>query len=96
MNAMNERQSYMLSPSAHSIARIWRACLCIESMYFGPRESLERHIHEGRVDADAPWVIAALNCHHDEEMQQMAADVLIADIKAGFYDDNGDTLPEPI
>lgn len=93
---MNERQSYMVSPSAHSIARIWRACLCVESMYFTPRQSLERYIREGWVEGDAPWVIAALNCADDADMQQMAADILIADIKAGFYDSDIDALPEPV
>lgn len=92
---MNERQSYMISRSAHSIARIWRACLCIESMYFGPRQSLERHIREGRVEPEAPWVIAALNCVHDEDMQQMAADIFLADLKEGFYDGDLDSLPVP-
>jgi hypothetical protein len=93
---MSERQRYMASPSAHSIARIWRACLCVESMFFDPRQSLERYIRDGRVDGNAPWVIAALNCVHDEDMQQMAADVLIADIKEGFYDSDLSPLPEPI
>jgi len=55
-------------------------------MYFDPRQTLERSIRDGRVDGDAPWVIAALNCVNDKDMQQIAADFLIADIKAGIFD----------
>lgn len=92
---MNERQSYMLSPSARAIGNIWRACLCVEAMYFEPRQSLERHIRGGKVDANMPWVVAALNCANDADMQQVAADFLIADIKAGYYDGDSDPLPIP-
>ena len=58
-----------------------------------PLDAINKGIADDDISLDDGWVSAALGCKSMDDMPLIAAEFLLADIKAGYYDLHN---PEPL
>jgi hypothetical protein len=85
---MNDRILARQQAAQDAMRSLYAAVTVVDDLFniMHPRKVILRAIDAGEIEADAPWVVAALNCKDDDDIPLIAAEMFMADIKGNYYD----------